>query len=80
MKSFTKHITIRTEKRIDFINITNKIQQTVQESKIQEGIVLINPTHIASERLRFAIPLYIKNYLKQIGSASKYSSTTPNPA
>jgi len=45
---FTKHLTIRTNQRIDFINITNKIQQTVQESKIKEGIALINPMHITA--------------------------------
>lgn len=48
MKTHTKHLTIRTESRIDFINITNKVQQAVQESKIQDGLVLINPMHITS--------------------------------
>ena len=44
----TKHLTIRTQQRIDFINITNKIQQVVTESKIKEGIILINPMHITA--------------------------------
>ena len=48
MKTHTKHLTIRTQNRIDFLNITSKVQQTVQESKIKEGIVLINPMHITA--------------------------------
>ena len=44
----TKHLTINTKERIDFINITNKVQQTVQESNIKNGLVLINPMHITA--------------------------------
>ena len=48
MKTYTKYLAIRTEQRIDFVNITNKIQQVIEESKIKEGIVLINSMHITA--------------------------------
>ncbi len=48
MKTFTKHLTINTEQRIDFINITSKVEEIVTESEIKEGIILINPMHITA--------------------------------
>lgn len=48
MKSYKKELTINTEKRIDFINITREIEKAVFESEVTEGIVLINPKHITS--------------------------------
>jgi secondary thiamine-phosphate synthase enzyme len=44
----TKHLTINTPNRIDFLNITSKVQQIVAESKIKDGIVLVNPMHITA--------------------------------
>jgi secondary thiamine-phosphate synthase enzyme len=48
MKTHTKYLTINTKQRIDFINITEKIQNIVDESKIKDGLVLINPMHITA--------------------------------
>ena len=48
MKIYTKHLTINTKKRIDFVNITEKVRQIVRESGVREGIVLINPMHITA--------------------------------
>ena len=48
MKIFTKHLMINTKKRIDFVNITEKVRQVVKESGVREGIVLINPMHITA--------------------------------
>jgi len=48
MKTFTKYLEIRTEKRIDFVNITDKISDIVKESGVKEGLVLVNPMHITS--------------------------------
>jgi secondary thiamine-phosphate synthase enzyme len=48
MKTHTKYLTIKTEQRIDFINITDKVQQVVTESNIKNGLVLINPMHITA--------------------------------
>lgn len=48
MKSLTSYISIRTENRIDFVNITDKVEKIVEESGIKEGIVLVNPMHITA--------------------------------
>jgi secondary thiamine-phosphate synthase enzyme len=48
MKTHTKYPTIKTNQRIDFVNITNKIQQVIIESEIKDDIALINPMHITS--------------------------------
>jgi secondary thiamine-phosphate synthase enzyme len=48
MKIHTKQLTINTQERIQFINITHKVQEVIDESGIKEGIVLINPMHITA--------------------------------
>ena len=48
MKTYTKEITINTEKRIDFVRITDKVRDAVKESGIEEGLVLVNPMHITA--------------------------------
>ncbi len=48
MKIYKKHLVINTEKRIDFVNLTEKVREVVKESEIREGIVLINPMHITA--------------------------------
>ena len=48
MKSYTEYIEINTEKEKEIINITNKVQEAIEKSDIQEGIVLVNSMHITS--------------------------------
>jgi len=48
MKSLTKELWFKTEKRVEFINITDQVQDAVLESGIREGLVLINPMHITA--------------------------------
>lgn len=48
MKTYTKHIEIKTEKRIDFVNITSLVCSEIKKSGINEGIILINSMHITS--------------------------------
>jgi|TARA_Y100000310_G_scaffold306311_1_gene347334 secondary thiamine-phosphate synthase enzyme len=48
MKSHTKHLTLKTEKRLDFVNITSEVQGIVSESGVREGIVLVNAMHITA--------------------------------
>lgn len=48
MKSHTEHLWFNTSKRIEFINITNKVEQAVKKSGVKEGIVLVNAMHITS--------------------------------
>jgi secondary thiamine-phosphate synthase enzyme len=48
MKSKTTYLTFRTEKKIEIIRITDKVEQAVRESEVKEGLVLVNPMHITA--------------------------------
>ncbi|MBQ3835356.1 MAG: YjbQ family protein [Elusimicrobia bacterium] len=48
MKTFRKELIFNTEKRIDFINITEEVQQAIDESGIKEGLCLVNAMHITA--------------------------------
>lgn len=48
MQCCTKYLKFNTEKQIDFINITDKVQEIVRESGVIDGIVLVNPMHITA--------------------------------
>lgn len=48
MKTHTKYLMFNTKNRIEFIRITDEIQKTIGESKVTEGLVLVNPMHITS--------------------------------
>ena len=48
MKSYTEHLWFNTSKRIEFINITDKVEQAVKKSSIKEGLVLVNAMHITA--------------------------------
>jgi len=48
MKIHTKYLAINTHERIEFVNITDKVREVVQESGVKDGLVLINPMHITA--------------------------------
>jgi len=48
MKSYRKELHFNIPNRRGIVNITPEIQQTINESCIQEGLVLINPMHITA--------------------------------
>lgn len=48
IRSFTRHLTIRTEKRYDIVRITDEVRQAVRDSGVREGICLVNPMHITA--------------------------------
>ena len=48
MKSITKYLTFRTEKKFKLVNITSEVEKVVHESKVSEGICLVNSMHITS--------------------------------
>lgn len=48
MKSFRKELWINTQHRRQFINITREVNFALQESKIREGICLVNAMHISA--------------------------------
>lgn len=48
MKSYTKKLTFRLPERFGFVNITDRIEAAVSESKIKEGLCLVNAMHITA--------------------------------
>lgn len=48
MKTYTHYLWIKTNKKIEIINITNQVKKAVEESKIKEGLCLVNSMHITS--------------------------------
>jgi secondary thiamine-phosphate synthase enzyme len=48
MKSYRKELWFETPHRRDFINITQEIEKCLNESEIQEGMVLVNAMHISA--------------------------------
>jgi len=48
MKSLTEYMTFDTERRVELLNITSKIEMLVQKSGVQEGLCLVNAMHITA--------------------------------
>jgi len=48
MKSLTKHLTFNIKSRRGFVNITTDIRKLVVQSKVQEGLCLVNAMHITA--------------------------------
>lgn len=48
MKSLTRYLTFQLPERMGFLNITEEVCRIVQESGVQEGLVLVNAMHITA--------------------------------
>jgi len=48
MKTYTEHLWMNTENKIDFVNITRKVEEVVEKSGVKDGIVLVNAMHITA--------------------------------
>ncbi len=48
MKSYTKYLTFKTDKRRDLIRITEEVERAVKESGIREGLCLVSAMHLTS--------------------------------
>ena len=48
MKSHTEYLWFNTRNKVEFINITDKVEEAVIKSKVKEGICLVNPMHITA--------------------------------
>ncbi len=48
MKSHTEYLTFNVPARMDFLNITGRVEQAVADSNVQEGMVLVNAMHITA--------------------------------
>lgn len=48
MKSYRKELWFDTRERMEFINITQEVQNSINESGIIEGLCLVNAMHITA--------------------------------
>ncbi len=48
MKSHRKYLWFNTDTRVDFINITDEVEEELRSSGIQEGLCLVNAMHITA--------------------------------
>ena len=48
MKSYRKELVFETKNRREFINITSQVEAFLAESKIKEGLLLVNAMHITA--------------------------------
>jgi len=48
MKTFRKELWFNTKDRRAYINITDQVQQAIDESRVQEGLCLVNAMHISA--------------------------------
>ncbi len=48
MKTFRKTLTLNVPERFAFVNITNEVEKALKESKVKEGLCLVNAMHITA--------------------------------
>ena len=48
MKSLTRYLTLHTQERMAFVNITHDVEKAVAEAKVAEGLCLVNAMHITA--------------------------------
>jgi secondary thiamine-phosphate synthase enzyme len=48
MKSHTEHLVMNVPARMDFVNITPKVEEAVRKSQVREGLCLVNAMHITA--------------------------------
>ena len=48
MKSKTEYFEFETKEKIQFIRITEKVEEVIEKSGVKDGLVLVNPMHITS--------------------------------
>ena len=46
--AFTEHITMRTEKRYEILDITEKVEQLRKAARLWDGYILVSTMHITS--------------------------------
>jgi len=48
MKSYREELWFSTKKKIEFVNITQQVEDAVRKSGVKEGLVLVNAMHITA--------------------------------
>ena len=77
MKSFRKELWFNTTKRRQLINITPDVESCIYESKIKEGLVLVNAMHITASVFinddEHGLHQDYENWLQQLAPEKPYS-------
>jgi secondary thiamine-phosphate synthase enzyme len=48
MRSHTRYLTMNVPARMEFVNITGEVEETVRDSTVREGLCLVNAMHITA--------------------------------
>lgn len=48
MKSYTEYLWFNTDRQREYINITGEVAEAVEQSEVQEGMVLVSAMHITA--------------------------------
>ncbi len=48
MKSHTHYLKLKVPQRMGFVNITDKVAEQVRQSRVKEGLCLVNAMHITA--------------------------------
>ena len=82
MKSYRKELEFNTPTRRAFINITSQVRDAVKESKIKEGLVLINAMNITAAVFindnESGLHQDFENWLEKLAPEKPYSQYNHN--
>jgi secondary thiamine-phosphate synthase enzyme len=77
MKSLTRHLTMHTQERMAFVNITRDVEKAIAEAGVQEGLCLVNAMHItASVYINDDEPGLLEDYARWLEQLAPYD---PSP-
>lgn len=48
MKSYVEYLTFHTKNKVEFINITDRVEKALAKSQIKEGLILVSAMHITA--------------------------------
>ena len=48
MKSYKKELWFNTKNKVEFVNITSRVEDVLRESGVNEGLCLVNAMHITA--------------------------------
>lgn len=77
MKSHTQYLEFKTENRVDFVNITDDVEEAVRKSGVREGLCLVNAMHItASVFINDAEEGLLQDFAKWLEGLAPHEPTT----
>jgi secondary thiamine-phosphate synthase enzyme len=84
MKSYTKYLWFNTKNRYEIVNITGEVQDAIDESKVKEGMCLVNAMHITASVFindnESGLHQDFENWLEKLAPEKPYSQYNHNGA